>query len=502
VTAAALPEPRRLHPSNLQTLPAQVRRPAYHPPAHGVGIVHVGIGAFHRAHQAVYVDELLASQGGDWRIVGISCRSSAVRDQLAPQASLYTLRGLGADEETYRIIGSLADVLVAPENPRAASEIMQQPSIHIISLTITEKGYCRDPATGHLDTSHPDIVHDLAHPEYPRSALGLVLRALRERRRRGAPPPTLLCCDNLPENGRTLQRVLSEFAASTDPGFARWIEREVACPSTMVDRMVPATTPADIEQAASILGRVDRALVKAESFSQWVMEDRFAGHRPNFENIGVQVVTDVRPHEIAKLRLLNGSHSMLAYLGTLAGYTYVHEAVADPDFFLLLRRFMQREVAATLDPVPGLDVAAYQDALLARFSNHHLNHRLQQIAMDGSQKLPQRLLDTARVRLKRAQPIDALALAVAAWMRYATGRDEQGLGYVVDDPLAARFAAIAAAGSDAGSIADGFLALGEVFGTDLAQQPAFRNAVTHHLRSLMELGARMTVHRMVQRPQC
>jgi fructuronate reductase len=499
VTATVLPDSERLHPRNLHTLPAQVRRPAYHPSAHGVGIVHIGIGAFHRAHQAVYVDEVLASQGGDWRIVGVSCRSSAVREQLAPQACLYALRELGADAETYRIVGSLADVLVAPEDPHAASEIMQRPATHIISLTITEKGYCRDPATGSLDANHPDIVHDLANSERPRSAVGLLMKALRERRRRGTPPPTLLCCDNLPLNGRTMQRVLVEFAALTDPGLALWIEREVACPSTMVDRIVPATTASDIAAGASILGRVDRALVKAESFSQWVMEDRFAGPRPRFEDVGVQVVADVRPYEVAKLRLLNGSHSMLAYLGSLAGYTYVHDAVADPDFSALLRQLMQKEVAPTLDSVPGLDVAAYQDALLARFSNPRIKHRLVQIAMDGSQKLPQRLLDTVRVRLNRAQSIDVLALAVAAWIRYATGRDEQARGYVVDDPLAPRFAAIAAAsGDDAGALAGGFLALSAVFGTDLARQPVFRDAVIRQLRSLLELGARMTVHQLVQ----
>lgn len=499
-TAETSPDRERLQLRHLETLPSLVRRPAYDRLARGVGIVHIGIGAFHRAHQAVYVDDVLANQGGDWRIVGVSCRSSGVREQLLPQDSLYTLRELGADRETYRIIGSLADVLVAPENPRAASKIMERPTTHIISLTITEKGYCRNPATGRLDAEHPDIVHDLARPDRPRSAIGLVCRALRERWRRNIPAPTLLCCDNLPQNGRTLKGVLLGFAEMMDSRLALWIEREVACPSTMVDRIVPATTPTDVTTSATVLGFDDKAMVNAETFSQWVIEDQFAGPRPRFERVGVQLVTDVRPYEVAKLRLLTGAHSTLAYLGSLAGYTYVHEAVSDPDLSALLRQLMQNEVAPTLDPAPGLDVGAYQEAVLARFSNPRLKHRLRQIAMDGSQKLPQRLLDSVRLRLERGQPIDTLALAVAGWMRYAIGRDEQGCTYFVDDPLSSQLGAIAAAGGDsATALAGGFLALTEVFGTELQQQPTFRIAVTRHLCSLLEQGVRKTIHEVVQR---
>jgi len=499
-TTRPLPVPERLQPHHLGSLPTQVRRPAYEREAHGVGIAHIGIGAFHRAHQAVYVDDVLAREGGDWRIIGVSCRSGAVRDQLRPQESLYTLLELDDGAPQLRIIGSIADVLVVPTDPQAVHAVLSQPTTHIISLTISEKGYCHDPATGRLDAGHPDVLHDLAWPDQPRSTIGLVFRALRERQRRSTPPPTLLCCDNLPHNGATLRRVLLDFAELMDPALARWIDHEVAFPSTMVDRIVPATTPSDISMAAQALGFEDQGLVKAEPFTQWVIENRFAGRRPAFEAAGAQLVADVRPYEIAKLRLLNGSHSTLAYLGSLAGYAFAHEAVADGDFLALLRHIMQVEISPTLDPLPGFDIAAYQSALLARFANRGLRHSLWQIAMDGSQKLPQRLLEPLRLRLQRAQPIEALALAVAGWMRYATGHDELNRVYQVDDPLSAKLAAIVASGgTDAAALVGGFLSLTEVFGQDLPQQPTFRTALIRHLRSLFERGAHDTVRRFVQR---
>ena len=289
--------------------------PGYAPEAHGVGIVHLGIGAFHRAHQAVYVDDLLAVHGGDWRIMGVSLRSPAVRDQLVPQDGRYTLverRGAG---DVLLQIGSVAGVLVAGENPQAVIDLIAQPAVKIVSLTVTEKGYCHNPATATLDLAHPEIIHDLANPAAPRSAIGYLAAGLAARRTSGAPPPTVLCCDNLPENGAVLRRVLTAFARLHDPDLATWIDAEVAFPSTMVDRIVPAVTDADIARLADRIGVTDLAMVKTEAFSQWVIEDWFAGARPRFEDVGVQIVRDVRPFELAKLRMLNGSHSTLAYLG-------------------------------------------------------------------------------------------------------------------------------------------------------------------------------------------
>jgi fructuronate reductase len=488
----------RLHPTVLTQLPARVQRPRYQPAAHGIGIAHLGLGAFHRAHQACYVDDALAAAGGDWRIVGISCRSAAVREQLEPQAGLYTLATRSTDEVNYRVIGSLARALVAPEDPQAAIDAMAQPSVRIISLTITEKGYCRDAATGRLNVAHADVIHDIEHPQHPRGALGLLSAALDQRRLSGAAAPTLLCCDNLPHNGATLRSVLLDYTLRIDPALAEWIDGHVACPSTMVDRIVPATTAEDLTAAEAALGLRDEALVKSEPFTQWVIENRFGGPHPALEQAGVQLVPDVRPFELAKLRLLNGSHSALAYVGSLAGYTFVHEAVADAEIRALIQRLMRDELAPTLDPAPGLDLPGYQRALLARFNNSALQHRLRQIAMDGTQKLPQRLLEPLVQRLRRRQPVDAIALAIAAWMRYALGRTETGNTYPIDDPLAARLAMIAnGAGSSAIALVAGFLSLSDVFGGELAAHDDFRQLLTQSLDDMLQQGIRHSVRELL-----
>lgn len=471
------------------------------PADHGVGIVHLGLGAFHKAHQAVYLDEVLARDGGDWRIIGVSCRSSTARDQLRSQEYLYSVVERDAVGGRTRIIGSIASALVAPENPAAVTATMAKASTHLITVTVTEKGYCRSAADGLLDLQHEDIVHDLVHLEQPRSAPGLLTAALRRRRRDGAPAPTILCCDNLPLNGETLRQSLLRFASHKEPELAAWIDKAVAFPSTMVDRIVPATTEEDVQQAESAIGIRDEALVKTEPFSQWVIEDRFAGPRPALERAGVLLVADVRPFELAKLRLLNGTHSALAYLGLLSGHTFVHEAIADAHLRALLRRLMSAEVAPTLPSVPGLNLADYQETLLNRLANPMLQHRLSQIAMDGSQKIPQRLIQPLVERLMRHQQVDILALAAAAWIRYALGRDEHGERYQVDDPLAPKFLAImATAGSDPQTVIGGFLGLSEVFGSVLSTHDDFRQMLTRRLEQLIRLGVRETVHRVMQTP--
>jgi fructuronate reductase len=484
----------RLHPSRLASLPPGVARPAYDPASHGVGIVHLGLGAFHRAHQAVYLDRVLATEGGDWRVIGVSCRSPLPRDHLKPQECLYLVRERDVARERYQLIGSIADALVAPENPAAVIKLMSSRAIRIISLTITEKGYCRSAADGGLDLRHHDIVHDLEHLSHPRSAPGLLLAALRERQRTGTAPPTLLSCDNLPQNGATLRAVLMQLASVQEPALAEWIERHVAFPSTMVDRIVPATTPEDRQQAAAALGVLDEALVCTEPFTQWVIEDRFATERPQLERVGAQLVADVHPFELAKLRLLNGSHSTMAYLGSLLGHTYVHEAIADELLGALIRRMMGSELAPTLTPVAGLDLSAYQQALLARFANPALAHRLQQIAMDGSQKLPQRLLRPLQQRLERGESAVLLTLAVAAWIYYALGRAATEAPRVVDDPLAAKYRDISEwAGTDASAIVAGFLKLSEVFTPELAAHARLHRMLAEHLQALFTSGARATM---------
>lgn len=482
----------RLHPDQLELLPAAVRRPAYVPARHGVGIAHLGLGAFHRAHQAWYVDEVLAQRGGDWRIAGISCRSPTVHEQLQPQAGLYTIAEKSAAGCRYRVIGAIAEALVAPTDPAAAIERMADEAVRIVTLTITEKGYQPDS---------PDQAADRASPQTrPRSAIGLLAHALQRRQARGRRAPVLICCDNLRDNGRVLRRVLLAHARLLDARLADWIEREVRFPCTMVDRIVPATTAADLDAAQAALCLRDEGLVATEPFTQWVIEDDFAGPRPEFELAGAQLVRDVRPFELAKLRLLNGSHSTLAYVGSLLDYSFVHEAIDDSELRALIAQLMERELTPTLTVAPGLEPAVYRQALLARFTNPALQHRLRQIAMDGSQKLPQRLLAALRERIATGAASPAILFAVAAWMRYVTGRDEQGNAYAIDDPLAPQLAAaVQRAGGQPGALVAELLALPGVFEPELAQHAGLRQLLSEQLERMVRSGMRSALRAQLRR---
>jgi fructuronate reductase len=456
------------------------------------GIVHLGVGAFHRAHVATYVDEVLRSDPS-WGIIGASLRRSATRDALAPQDFLYTLAVRSGSGTAARVIGSILQVLDAATERRELIAAMVDSRIRIVSLTVTEKGYCHDPATGKLDQRHPYVLHDVAHPESPVTAPGLIVRALELRRAARVPPFTVLCCDNLPENGKTTARVVTGFAALRDKGLADHIAGEVAFPSTMVDRIVPATTEADRRLVFETMGVADAWPVVTEPFSQWVIEDRFPTGRPPLELAGAQLVADVQPFELMKLRMLNGSHSTLAYLGYLGGYEHVNEAIANPSLRTLIHAFMTDEVMSTL-PGDLDDLHAYRDALLERFRNPALQHRTWQIAMDGSQKLPQRLLGTIRDRLARDLPVTRAALGVAAWMRYATGVDERGNRIDVRDPMAGRLRQISeSAEGSAARLVDGLLRVTEVFGEDLPRNDSFRGELVGHLTSLFHRGALRTV---------
>ncbi len=484
----------RLSVAHLANLPSAVLRPTYDRKALAIGIVHLGVGAFQRAHQAAYTDEVLSRNFGPWGIVGVSLRSPDARDALGPQDGLYTVAVSDAAGERLRVMGCLTELLVAPEDPEAVLERMTRPSVRIVTLTVTEKGYCHDPATGALNESHPEIRHDLANPDRPRSAIGFLVEALARRRAAGAPPFTVLSCDNLPANGDTVARILTRFAEIRDPSLGAWAAAQVACPNSMVDRIVPATTDEDRARISAALGVRDAWPVVTEPFSQWVVEDRFPAGRPAWETVGVEMVTDVHPFETMKLRLLNGSHSILAYLGYLAGYETVSDAMADAAFTKLVRDFIDHEAAPTLQLPPNADLDSYKEALIARFQNPALRHRTWQIAMDGTQKLPQRLLNTIRDRLAANQSIDRLALGVAAWMRYAAGVDEQGRAIDLRDPLAPRLAEIAAAAAkEPDRLADGLLGLVTVFGDDLPADPRFTGPVRAALRRLFTDGARATV---------
>ncbi len=477
----------RLSEKTVAALPQGVAKPAYDRRRVATGIVHLGIGAFHRAHQAAYTDAVLASDPR-WGICGVSLRSPDTRDALAPQDGLYALAVRDDGRQDLRVVGSVTALLVAPQDPQAVLARMSDPAVRIVSLTVTEKGYCHHPATGELDEAHPDIVHDLAHPGAPRSVPGFIVEALARRRVAGTAPFTLLSCDNLPANGRVLKRIVTRFAQLRDPASVSWIG-EVASPSTMVDRIVPATTDADRATVSAALGVEDAWPVMTEPFSQWVIEDDFPAGRPAWEAAGAVFTADVTAFEKMKLRLLNGSHSTLAYLGYLAGAETVAEAMALPGMEALIADMMAEEIAPTLDALPDFDLAAYLAALLRRFRNGALRHRTWQIAMDGSQKLPQRLLGTIRDRLAVGAPFPRLALGVAGWMRYVLGVDEQGRAIDVRDPLAGRIAGRVGALRDPEAIVSALLGFGEIFGDDLPRQPAFRDAVRAALRGLVETNA-------------
>lgn len=455
------------------------------------GIVHLGLGAFFRAHGAIYVAEAMAKSGGDWGIVGVSLQSPGTRDKLKPQGWAYTALELAPEGEKPQLVTVLRDVLVAPESPQAVLDAMAAPAVRIVSLTVTEKGYCHEPSTGRLNRAHPDIAHDLENP-LPKSAPGFLVRALAMRRAAGVPPFTVLCCDNLPENGRVVRGVVLELAGLIDPALAGWIEAEGAFPATMVDRIVPATTAADLDRLEAATGYRDEAPVMHEPFRQWVVEDDFVGAaRPDLASVGAQLVGDVTPFEHMKLRMLNGTHSSLAYLGYLAGYETIAETVADPEFSAFVRGLWQGEIIPVLTPPPGVDLGAYADALHARYANPAIRHRTWQIAMDGSQKLPQRILGTIAEARAAGRKVPGLTLAVAAWMRYTSGCDEKGQPIEVKDPLAQRLAALWQ--DEPAATVAGFLALAEVFPPALRDDPGFAADLTAALSGLIRDGAKASL---------
>jgi fructuronate reductase len=414
-------------------LPASVGRPAYDRAAQAAGIVHIGIGAFHRAHQAVYTDDAMGAGDRDWGIVGVSLRSPDVAAQLNPQGGLYTVATRRVAGSGLRVIGAVRRVLVASEDAQAVIDAIAAPTTHIVSFTVTEKGYLR-AADGSLD---------LAAAKRASSLYRFVGAALAARHEAGLQGLTLLSCDNLANNGAVLHRLMREYLASEHPDLTGWFDTQCRCPATMIDRIVPATTDTDRAAIEAELGVRDEGAVVTEGFSQWVIEDDFAGPRPRWEAVGAELVADVAPYETAKLRMLNGAHSALAYIGLGKGHEFVHQAIADPGIRPAIERLMRDEAAPTIDAAPGQDLSAYADALLERFANPELHHRLIQIAMDGSQKIPQRWLETLAWHQRRGQRCASLLAAIDAWIAFL-----QGGKHPVDDPLADRLRA-AVAGPDA-----------------------------------------------------
>ena len=478
---------RRLDRSLLPELPPSVRQPRYDRESLEIGIAHIGVGAFHRCHQAEFIDDMLEARFGRWGVLGVNLTAPNLADLLAPQQCLYS-RTLRQDERSEtRIIGALRQVIDVNDKASAEAAVaaLGGDQISVVTMTVTEKGYCLTPSTGALDFDNPALRADLEGGFPPRTLLGLLALALERRRRMGGKPLTIISCDNIPSNGARLGAAMLEFAALRSAELTRWITDRVTFPSTMVDRIVPATTPDDIDEIASALGVRDPAAVVGEPFRQWVIEDRFAGERPPLDLAGAEFVADAKPYEQIKMRVLNAAQSTLAHQGALVGHAFTYQAAADPTLAALTRRMLERETSTTLPKVSGMEVAPYIDQSMARIRNAAIRHRCHQIGTDGSQKIVQRLIDPLRERLAAGRPAGLLALSVASWIAYGlSGARRFGARWTPSDPYAETVIAIGEKSSDWSELARAVLAIAPIFGTDMAR-PELIEPIARHLRGLL-----------------
>lgn len=479
-------------------LPDSIQQPRYDRSALQTRIVHFGFGAFHRAHQALLTDRVLNAVGGDWGICEISLFSGdKLMTALRAQDHLFTVLEKGREGNQAIIVGSVNECLNAKlDGMDAIIEKFCEPQVAIVSLTVTEKGYCIDPATGKLDTNNERIVHDLQNPAEPHSVPGILVEALNRRRERGLRPFTVLSCDNIPDNGHVVRNAVIGMAEKRNQELADWVREHVTFPGTMVDRIVPAATTESLQEITDTLGVEDPCGISGEPFIQWVIEDNFVAGRPAWEEAGVEMVNDVMPWEQMKLRMLNGSHSLLAYLGYLAGYQHISDCMADDSFRLAAHQLMMYEQAPTLR-VTGINLHQYAHNLLERFSNPALKHRTWQIAMDGSQKLPQRMLESVRWHLQQGDNWPCLALGIAAWMRYVSGTDDTGNPIDIRDPLAKKIQALVENSSEKERV-QALLSLTEIFGNDLPGDEQFVRIVSDAWDELCRHGARKAVENLVQ----
>ena len=479
--------------TTLAELAGRVRVPAYDRAAMSVGIMHLGVGGFHRSHQAMYLDRLMASgRDLDWALcgVGVLPADRRVVEVLNGQDGLYTLVIKHPDGRLEpQIIGSIAAMMYLPGDTRAVVEAMAAPSVRIVSLTITEGGYLTDPVSGEFDAGHPSIQPDLQPGAEPVTAFGLITAALALRRRRGIAPFTVMSCDNVPGNGQVARRAVVSFARLLDPSQADWIEHSVAFPNSMVDRITPRSDDADRAALAEKFGVDDLWPVVCEPFTQWVLEDNFPTGRPAWEQVGVQLVQDVAPYELMKLRMLNAGHQVICYLGALAGFGYCHEVCQHPVFRAFLNTFMASEAAPTLPPVPGVDLDDYRHTVIDRFSNPYIRDTLARLCADSSDRIPKFLLPSVRHNLAHGGPIERSALVIAAWARYAEGVDDAGHQIEVVDPMREQLIAEAARQPEDPTA---FLAQRELFG-DLVDDHRFTDAYLRALTSLHTVGALASV---------
>lgn len=473
-----------------------VARPTYDRSTSTTGIVHFGLGNFHRSHQAMYLDRLMdAGAALDWAVcgVGVMPGDRRTRQVLEAQDHLYTLVLKHADGSLEaRVIGSVRDFLYAPDDPDAVIERLADPATRIVSLTITEGGYNIDRVSREFDLAAADVVHDLAEPTRPRTVFGLVVEALRRRRDRGIGPFTVMSCDNIQSNGDLARRSFLAYADAADPALAAWIAEQVTFPNSMVDRITPVTTDEDRALVADRFGVEDAWPVMAEPFTQWVLEDRFCAGRPPFEEAGVQLVDDVEPYELMKLRLLNASHQAMAYVGALSGHAYAHEAASDPLIAEFLRRYLD-EATPSLRPVPGIDLDVYKATLLERFANPAIRDTLARLCAETSDRIPTFLVPVIRDNLAAGHSVDIAAAVLASWARYAEGVDEAGRAYTVVDPLADTLVPLARSQREQPLA---FLRNESIFG-DLADDFSLTAPYLSVLADLHEHGAQEALRRLL-----
>jgi mannitol 2-dehydrogenase len=486
-------KPVELTQASLGELARSVQVPSYDRRGLPHSIVHVGVGGFHRAHQAVYLDDLLGRGGSrEWALCGVGLlpQDARMRDVLRSQDCLYTVVERSAAGDRARVVGSIVEYLFAPEDREAVLEKMAAPACRIVSLTITEGGYYVNQGTGEFNAEHPDIQHDLAHPHAPAGAFGYLAEALERRRSRGLAPFTVLSCDNLQGNGDVARRMFLAFAGRRDPTLAAWISERGAFPNDMVDRITPATTDEHRALVREKLGIDDGWPVATEPFRQWVIEDHFPLGRPAWEEVGAQMTSDVHPYEMMKIRLLNASHQALCYIGMLLGYRYAHETMADEDIRKLVQTMMDVEVTPLLPPVPGIDLAEYKRTLRERFANPTLRDQLARIGTEGSARIPKFVLPSIVEQLARGGPIRALTFTVAAWFRYLAGTDDRGAPLPINDPMADELIRRARAGREDPRP---LLELRALFGDVLPGSPPFTQLLEQDLRALYREGPRQAL---------
>jgi mannitol 2-dehydrogenase len=488
----------KLNRHNLHRLAPEVQLPAYSLSDTRQGIAHIGVGGFHRAHQAYYTDALMnTGQALDWAICGVGLRAEdrRARDDLKEQDYLFTLFELGDSDDTeVRVIGAIRDMLLAEDGAQALIDKLADPQIRIVSLTITEGGYCIDDSNGEFMAHLPQILHDLANPGAPTTVFGFLCSALEKRRGAGTPAFTIMSCDNLPHNGAVTRKALLAFATLRDKGLRDWIEQNVSFPNAMVDRITPMTSTAHRLQLADKHAVDDAWPVVCEPFVQWVLEDKFVNGRPAWEQVGVQFTDDVSPYEEMKIKLLNGSHLALTYLGFLKGYRFVHETMNDPLFVRYMRAYMDLDVTPQLAPVPGIDLTDYKDTLVARFSNQAIADQLERVCSDGSSKFPKFTIPTINRLIADGRETKRAALVVAAWAMYLKGVDENGDTYAIPDPRAEFCKGLVA---DDALMTQRLLAVEEIFGTAIPRSAEFVAAFEWCCDSLREVGVTRTLERVL-----